>query len=83
MELRQKDIKSLLVQIDQAKLKLAKMNQDLAIDKLKKTSQIGEQRKEIARIHTIIYEKMIADIDDQDKAEKTKSENNVKAEGKE
>ena len=68
-ELRQKEVKSLISQLDQAKLKLAKLYQDLAIDKLKKTNQLGEQKKEIARIKTVIFEKMMTEVEKQEKVE--------------
>lgn len=57
-ELREKDIKTLTKELIQLNEKLAKLRADLAFKKLKNVKQVFVTRKQIARIWTILNEKM-------------------------
>lgn len=60
--LRFKQISELSQELSKNRVKLAEMRRDLSLDKLKKNSEISAIKKQIARIQTIIREKIKAEI---------------------
>ena len=65
--LRLKQISELSQELSKNRVKLAEMKRDLSLDKLKKNSEISKIKRQIARIQTIMREKIAAEISQEEK----------------
>lgn len=61
-EIREMSTKDLLERVEQEKSQQAKMRLNHAISPLENTSKIKEQRKDIARMLTILHERKINEV---------------------
>ncbi len=67
---KDKSVSELVTELAKAKAKLADLKRDLALDKLKKTSDIKKTKKYIAKIQTIMREKLEAELEKEEIKEK-------------
>jgi len=63
-KMRAKSLEELSKELNDLNSKLREMRKDLALDKLKKTSDIKKTKKNIARIQTVMREKLAEELED-------------------
>lgn len=66
-ELRQKSSKLLFSELAKEKEKLADLKRKFAVKKLNSSAKLRDQRKKIARIYTILYEKELQEMKEEKK----------------
>jgi len=71
-ELKSKSINELNKELMESKKKLFELQKNLSLDKLKKTSEIRDLKKKIARIKTIIYLKLEEELVSETASNKSK-----------
>ncbi len=73
-KIKDKSVSELAAELTKTKTKLADLKRDLALGKLKKTSDVKKTRKYIAKIQTVMREKLEAELEKKEKtnAKKTK-----------
>ena len=69
-KIKAKSISELASELTKSKAKLTDLKRDLAVGKLKKTSDIKKTKKNIARIQTILREKLEAELEKGEAKEK-------------
>jgi len=69
-KIKAQSVSELASELAKSKAKLTDLKKDLAVGKLKKTSDIKKTKKNIARIQTILREKLEAELEKGEAKEK-------------
>lgn len=78
-EIRAKSINTLNKDIIDLKIKFFELKKNLALDKLKKTSEIIDCRQKTAMTKTVIYEKLEEEIKDVNQTKQSKKTQPIKS----
>ena len=72
-KIKDKSISELATELTKTKTKLADLKKNLALGKLKKTSDVKKTKKYIAKIQTAMREKLEAELEKEEKANAKKT----------